>query len=366
MLRGSIAMRLVAAFLAVSLLPIGVLAYLSWKESRHPAAAHVEEGETAAAESGGEDVLGVEIATVELVVAGAALALSILMALYVSRTLVRPIRELERAMSRVEAGELDAEARVMSNDEVGRLAHSFNRMVDGLRRAAFIRDLFGQYVTPELAEAAIEHRGQLDGQLVTCSVLFADIRDFTGITETVPASGLIEMLNRYFGRMSAVVVEEGGLVNKFGGDSLLAVFGTPLNPAADHARRAVRAALRIEEELAAFNQEQEQTYLPEIMIGVGVATGDVVAGNVGSKQKLEYTVIGDAVNLAARLQAMTKEIQRSILANAEAARGAAAVAEFQPVGDVTVRGKARPVQALAVQAVSATAEASPKNIVTSG
>jgi adenylate cyclase len=207
-----------------------VLALLSSQESRGKTDVHVEEAGGEAAEATGDELFGVPIATVELGVAGAGLALSVFMAFYIARTLVRPIRELEHAMGRVEAGELDAKATRMSNDEIGRLAGSFNQMVDGLRRESFIRDLFGQYVTPELAEAAIERRGQLDGQLVTCTVLFADIRDFTGISETVPASGLIEMLNRYFDRMSAIVVEEGGLVNKFGGDSLLAVFGTPLNP----------------------------------------------------------------------------------------------------------------------------------------
>ena len=342
-------MRLLVSFLAVSSLPIGALAFLSWKEESGDSSAHVEEGGRVALEEGGEEILGVPIATVELGLAVVALVLSVVMALYIARTLVRPIRELERSMSMVEAGDLDAEAALMSDDEIGRLAQSFNRMVGGLRREAFVRDLFGQYVTPELADAAIERRGQLDGQLVTCTVLFADIRDFTGITETVPASGLIEMLNRYFDRMSAVVVDHGGLVNKFGGDSLLAVFGTPLIPAADHAGRAVRAALMIEAELADFNREQEGAYLPEIMIGIGIATGDVVAGNVGGKRKLEYTVIGDAVNVAARLQALTKELGRSVLANGEAARGATGVATFHEVGSVDVRGKARPVKALAVE-----------------
>ena len=122
-------------------------------------------------------------------------------------------------------------------------------MVEGLRREALVRDLFGQYVTPELAGRRSSGASQLDGELVTCTVLFADIRDFTGISEALPATRLIRMLNEYFARMSAVVVEERGFVNKFGGDSLLAVFGTPLNPDPDHAvvwcaRRAADASGR--------------------------------------------------------------------------------------------------------------------------
>jgi adenylate cyclase len=339
--------RLLAAFLVVSILPIGILGYLSWREEGQPT------GETVAAEeqhgAEGDEILGIPIATVELGVAGVSLALSLFMALFVARKLVRPIRSLEESMRRVQAGDLDVTASVTTGDEIGELATSFNSMVEGLRREALVRDLFGQYVTPELAEAAIERRGQLDGELVTCTVLFADIRDFTGISETLPATRLIKILNEYFARMSAVVVEERGFVNKFGGDSLLAVFGTPLNPDPDHASCGIHAALRMREVLAEFNREQHDAWLPQIMIGIGIATGDVVAGNVGSETKLEYTVIGDAVNVASRLQAMTKELDTPILANGETARAAAEVAHFERVAEVSVRGKARSVDVFSVE-----------------
>lgn len=354
-LRSRIVTRLLAAFLIVSLLPISILGYLSWREGRDASPGHAEtpaslEGEerTTADEGDEERLFGLPIATVELVVAGASLALSIAMALYLARTLVRPLRRLQASMHRVEQGELDISTPVSSTDEVGQLAGSFNRMVEGLRREALVRDLFGQYVTPQLAEAAIRRRGQLDGELVTATVLFADIRDFTGMSETLPASRLIKVLNDYFARMSAVVIEEDGFVNKFGGDSLLAVFGTPLNPSADHSIRAVRTALRMRTTLAQFNREQEEAWLPQIMIGIGVATGDVVAGNVGSERKLEYTVIGDAVNVASRLQAMTRELDKSLLIDGETAREAAEIATLVPVGEISVRGKRRTVQVFAV------------------
>jgi len=346
--RRSIAVRLLVAFLLVSLLPIGILATLSLRETRDEGVAevHSEEGE---AEGGGrEELLGLPTSAIELGVAGASLALSVLAALYVARTIVRPLRQLEGSMRRVEDGDLTARAEMRADDEIGELAGAFNRMVVGLEREALIRDLFGQYVTPELAEAAIEHRGHLDGELVTSTVLFADIRDFTGVTEAVPASTLIEMLNRYFMKMATVVVDEGGLVNKYGGDSLLAVFGSPLNPSRDHAEQAVRTGVAMLDALADFNRDQASALLPEIKIGIGIATGDVVAGNVGSEAKLEYTVIGDAVNVAARLQAMTREVGEPILASAETARRAGAAAVFVPVGDVAVRGKSRPVSVVKV------------------
>jgi len=351
--RRSIAIRLLVAFLIVSLLPIGILATLSFRETRDEAAAelHSDEGEPR------EKLLGIPTAVIELGVAGASLGLSVLAALYVARTIVRPLRQLEGSMRRVEDGDLSERAVMRSDDEIGELAGAFNRMVVGLEREAMIRDLFGQYVTPELAEAAIEHRGRLDGELVTSTVLFADIRDFTGVTEAVPASTLIEMLNRYFMRMAKVVVDEGGLVNKYGGDSLLAVFGSPLTPSDEHAAQAVRAAVAMLAALDEFNREQAGELLPEIMIGVGIATGDVVAGNIGGEAKLEYTVIGDAVNVAARLQAMTKEVGEPILASAETARRAGSAADFTAVGDVAVRGKSRPVAVLKVERSETPAEA---------
>lgn len=348
-----IVLRLLAAFVGVSLLPISVLALLSWQESRAGDAhseqeAHVEGREAEASSEPMEELFGMPITSIELGVAGVSLMLSILMAMYVARTIVRPIRELESSMTKVEAGDFETRAPVRSQDELGRLAESFNRMVKGVRREAVIRDLFGQYVTPELAKQAIEHQGKLDGQLVTCTILFSDIRDFTGVSEELPASSLVDMLNRYFSTMSSTIAENGGLVNKFGGDSVLAVFGTPLNPNPDHAAHAVRAALGMVKALAEFNREQAKSWLPEIMIGIGIATGDVVAGNVGSKKKLEYTVIGDAVNVASRLQTMTKEAGHTVLASAETVRAAADAALFIEIGEVEVRGRSKKARVFSV------------------
>ena len=352
--RNSVVVRLLLAFLVVSLLPIGVFAALSFEESREPAAQVHTEGEAGAVEKSDEkELFGLSIAAIELGVAAPSFGLAILMALYLGRTFVRPLHALEGAVRRVRDGDFSARAPVASMDEIGELAASFNQMVVALEREALIRDLFGQYVTPELAAAAIEHRGHLDGQLVTSTVLFADIRDFTGVTEAVPASTLIEMLNRYFLRMSKVVVDEGGLVNKYGGDSLLAVFGSPLNPSENHAEQALRAGVRMLDALTAFNIEQNKELLPEIMIGIGIATGDVVAGNIGGEAKIEYTVVGDAVNVAARLQTLTKELGESMLATSETARRAGDAFHFTLVGDVDVRGKIRSVSVVRVSPIVA-------------
>jgi adenylate cyclase len=348
--RSSIVIRLVAAFLIVSLLPIGVLAALSFQEAAaEQEAGHQEAGETSEAGAAGETLAGVPIATIELGVAAVSLVLSIAAAVYIGRTIVRPVRSLETSMHRVEAGDLGTTAAVERDDEIGHLATSFNRMVGGLRREAMVRDLFGQYVSPEVARLAIEQQGRLEGQVINCTVLFVDIRRFTALAEVLPPARLIGTLNRYFERMLRAIEAEGGIVNKFGGDSLLAVFGSPLNPSTDHAERALRAALRMRTALIEFNREQIEAEMPELHVGFGIATGEVVAGNVGSTRKVEYTVIGDPVNLAARLQELTRELGAEILVSAETARMAPAAARLSSLGELDVRGRADRVEVYAAE-----------------
>jgi len=367
--RSSILVRLLAAFVVVSFIPIGVLAALSLQEAAGEPDVHVEGAESTESVEGAETaaapaspghgtLFGVPIEYVELVVAGASVLLSVGAAVYVGRTIIRPIRSLEASMHRVETGDLDAEAEVTSDDEIGHLAAAFNRMTGGLRREAMVRDLFGQYVSPEVARMAIERHGELEGEIVECTVLFVDIRRFTALAEVLPPARLIGTLNRYFERMLVEVEAEGGIVNKFGGDSLLAVFGSPLNPMADHAQRAVRAALRMREALGEFNREQAASELPQLRVGFGLATGELVAGNVGSSRKLEYTVIGDPVNLAARLQELTTSLGAEILVSDRTAELATGVATFRSLGEVEVRGRAEHVEVFAVEG-STTSAADP-------
>jgi adenylate cyclase len=348
-LRSTIVTRLVAAFLLVSLLPIGIFAYLSVRESSAPATE-----EEAHPEGSHDEILGIRIAHLEAGMAGASLVLAVSVALVLGRSLVRPLRALEQAMHEVERGDLDVRAHTNgSDDEIAHLARSFNSMIEGLERERLVRDLFGQYVSPEVAQLAIERKGRLDGEVVEATVLFVDIRDFTSLAETLPPSLLIRTLNGFFAAASAAVAHDGGIVNKFGGDSLLAVFGTPLNPAPDHAGRAVRAALAILRGVARLNADRDEDDTSELRVGIGIATGEVVAGNVGGEDKVEYTVIGDAVNTSSRLQTLTKEIGETILVSDETARAAAGVASFRTVGDVTLRGKRAPVHACTVAAEEA-------------
>jgi adenylate cyclase len=362
--RSSIVVRLLIAFVLVSLIPIVVLAALSLREAAADPGAH-DEGGAAGTGLAGEPseatdhgtISGVPIEFVELGVAGASLLLAAVAGVYVGLRIIRPLRSLEASMAMVEGGDLNAVAAVTSDDEIGRLASAFNRMVDGLKREALVRDLFSQYVSPEVARMAIAQEGGLEGQVIECTVLFVDIRRFTGLAEVLPPARLIGTLNRYFERMLVVVESEGGIVNKFGGDSLLAVFGSPLNPYPDHAERAVRAALGMRVALAEFNRDQVDAEMPELRVGFGLATGELVAGNVGSHRKLEYTVIGDPVNLAARLQELTPDLGADILMSADTARRAGSVVRLRSLGEIEIRGRAEGVEVFSADATGATEHA---------
>lgn len=276
--------------------------------------------------------------------------ISVGLAVFVTRSINQPVMALKEKMIEVGKQNFEVQVPVNTTDELGYLSEGFNQMVSGLKRGEMLRNLLNLYVSPEVARQALESGAQLGGQSVKCSVLFSDIRDFTGLSERLEPQMLINLLNRYMTAMIRAIVQHGGMVNKFGGDSLLAVFGTPINPAPDHAARAIQAGLEMQRALQAFNLEQAQNDGPQLRIGIGAACGLAVAGNVGGKERLEYTVIGDTVNLASRLQSLTKDIGHEFLINEEAYQQAGAALSLQALAipGVQVRGKNTPLTVYAI------------------
>jgi len=278
---------------------------------------------------------------VQLFILAVGLVAGVITAVLVARAIVGPLQVLQEAMGRVEKNELNTRIVVTTNDELGYLSERFNSMTDGLRQGERLRALFGLYVSSEVAQAAVETGAGLGGELVNCSVLFSDIRDFTTLSEQLPPSRLVELINRYTTAIVSVIVNHGGVVTRFGGDSILAVFGTPLNPMSDHADRAVRTAIEMRQALAAFNQDATVARLPTLEAGIGVASGPVIAGNVGGKERIEYTVMGDAVNLAARLEDRTKDTGFPILVSDKTYQALNEVPAVgaRPLTDVQIKGK---------------------------
>jgi adenylate cyclase len=225
--------------------------------------------------------------------------------LQVVQSITEPIEQLRAVAARVGLGDLQARVPVVSVDEIGSLARSFNAMVAGLRERQHIRDTFGVYVDPDVVEHVLAHGPALsEGDEVEITALFLDVRGFTGFSESHSAREVVGMLNRLFDLVVPIITGHGGHVDKFIGDGLLAVFGTP-RPLADHAGQAVTAAL----EIAAATRDRPG----EPDIGIGLNSGAVVAGNLGGGGRFDFSVIGDVVNVAARVESATRQTGDTLL-----------------------------------------------------
>ena len=240
-----------------------------------------------------------------LVAIGVAFTISFELTLLLLRSVLGPLQDLRRGTRRVAEGDYSVRVPVLGSDETGQLAGSFNQMVAGLQEREQLREAFGAFVDPVLADRVLAEGTILSGEEVEVSVLFLDIRSFTAFAEQASAREVVDRLNGFFERVVPVLARHGGHANKFIGDGLLGVFGAP-DRLPDHADRAVRAALAI----AALVRE---TYGDDLRIGIGVNSGPVVAGTIGGGGRVEFTVIGDPVNTAARVEQVTRETGDDIL-----------------------------------------------------
>jgi class 3 adenylate cyclase len=273
-----------------------------------------------------------------------AFTLSFELTLLVTRSVVAPVRELVAATERVMEGDLSTRVPVSSGDEMGELASGFNKMLTGLEERERLRNAFGSYVDPDVAERVLAEGAALEGEGVEVTVFFVDICDFTSRAERSTPRETVAFLNEYFGLIVPILRGHGGFVNKFMGDGLLGVFGAPAR-LEDHATRAVRAACAIAEAV-------DERYGDDISIGIGIDTGDVSAGSVGGGGRLEFTVIGDAVNVAARVERATRELGDRILAtDSTCALVDESAVSLEPRGHVRLRGVSEPVRVYAVSGV---------------
>jgi adenylate cyclase len=262
---------------------------------------------------------------------------------------VRPVRRLVLGTSAVERGALDTIIPITSRDEIGSLTRSFNSMVGELRAKARIRDTFGKYVDPRIVAGLLDRPEVTDakGSRREMTILFCDMRGFTAFSEGMTPAALVNVLNRYMTVMSEPVRHNNGIIDKYIGDGIMAFWGPPFSSAEEHPGLACLAALDQLATLAAFRAElPELTGLrrgfPEIDIRIGIATGDVVVGNIGSEQTRNYTVIGDTVNLASRLEGANKSYGTRALINETTNRFGASLVETREIDQVLVVGKTEP------------------------
>jgi adenylate cyclase len=258
-------------------------------------------------------------------------------ALLASRV-TRPVARLVEGAARIEQGDYTRPVEVAQRDELGVLADSFNRMTVGLAERDRVRNLLGMVVSPAVAEELLSKKIELGGEERLVSVLFTDVRNFTSLSERTSPQELVSLLNTYLTRVSDIVEAHEGVVDKYIGDAVMAVFGAPLSHP-DDALRAVRTATAMAASVDAINGELGLEGDARVGMGVGVSTGVVVAGNMGSLTRLNYTVIGDSVNVASRLEGLTKQYGVAVIVG-KATRNACAEMAFRELDRVRVKGRA--------------------------
>jgi class 3 adenylate cyclase len=280
---------------------------------------------------------------------GLALALGAVMAAIIAVGLVRPLRRLLRGTVEVQQGALDTEVPVTSHDEVGELTAGFNAMVRELKAKARIRETFGRYVDPRIVESLIDRPDRLagTGDRREMTVFFCDMKGFTRLSEGMTPAGMVRVVNRYLSLMSEPVRRNRGIIDKYIGDAIMAFWGPPFTPAQDQARLACAAGLEQLAELPGFRAELPEITglrrgIPAIDMRIGVATGEVVVGNIGSDVAMSYTVMGDTANFASRLEGANKVYGTRFLVSARTAETAAEAMAFREIDLLVVEGKQEP------------------------
>lgn len=258
-------------------------------------------------------------------------------AYYISRSLLLPLRTLSSAMTKVAGGDLSLRVPVTSNDEVGELTGQFNTMIEGLRERERIRETFGRYVDESVASTILHREGQgvLAGETREATILFTDIAGFTTIAEYLAPDRLVTALNEYLETVLGPIQAHGGVVNTFIGDGLFASFNMPLI-CENHGAAAVRAAIDIQRAVG------NRTFGSEgvaFATRIGISTGNVIGGSVGAGQRMSFTLLGDTVNLASRLEELNKQHGTRILVSESTCTACNDEFKFDALGTVAVRGR---------------------------
>lgn len=238
-------------------------------------------------------------------ITGIVLSAALFFIILFSTTLTRPLEVLVETTKEVAKGNFDARAHIATKDEVGELAQAFDKMVDGLKERDKVKSLFNKFHGTGVANKLITGEMKLGGEQREATVFFSDIRSFTSFSEKVTPQEVVDMLNEYFKVMVSIINKNKGVVDKFIGDAIMAIYGAPLE-LKDGAYQCVKTAVEMRTKLEKLNDKWKAEKKPQIQVGYGINTGDAIVGNIGSERRMEYTAIGDMVNTAARIEGETE------------------------------------------------------------
>jgi class 3 adenylate cyclase len=287
--------------------------------------------------------------TISAILTGLAAILGLMFSLFISTGITTPVRRLLDGTRAVEAGRLDGSIDVTTRDEIGQLTAAFNNMVEQLRHKERLRETFGRYVDPRVVEGLIDPKSltSSDGERRVMTVLFCDMKGFTGLSEGMTPKGLVKVMNHYLSTMSGPIRSHRGIIDKYIGDAIMAYWGPPFTENDEQARLACLAAVEMAHRGVALRTE-----LPELLgvrtipsdctIRIGIATGEVLVGSIGSEFMMSYTVMGDAVNLASRLEGANKIYGSSSLASEPTIKAAGDAVAFREIDRLIVVGQSHP------------------------
>ena len=286
---------------------------------------------------------------ITVIVTAIAAILGLLFAGLVGAGITRPVRLLLQGTREVEAGQLDRSIDVVTRDEIGQLTAAFNRMVGQLRHKEQIRRTFGRYIDPRVVEGLINQSAAAatEGQRRVMTVMFCDMKGFTGLSEGMTPQGLVKVMNRYLSTMSEPIRAQQGIIDKYIGDAIMAYWGPPFTDEADEARLACLAAIDMMDRIGGLRKELPEllgvrTIPTECDLRIGIATGEALVGSIGSEFMMSFTVMGDTVNLASRLESANKFYGTRCLVSQATIAAAAQAVEAREIDRLVVAGQTRP------------------------
>ncbi|NIP22540.1 MAG: adenylate/guanylate cyclase domain-containing protein [Phycisphaerae bacterium] len=322
---GTVLRKMAIAFFAVTVIPVTIVFLRIYLFPHH---AHFEL---------------LDSTQIEKIYLSGVVFLSIIAFIFVGKNFARPLNLLEQSMHRIGRGELQARTPVLTDDELGRLTVGFNSMAEKLENQADIGETFGKFLPDSIVPTVLKDKGVVRPQLREATILFSDIEGFTTICESLKPDEIVAMLNEYFTLVAEPIREFRGVITQFQGDAVLASFNLPVEDKS-HAANAVNAAIKVQKLISTHKFVDG---VP-LKTRIGLHTGPVVGGTVGDGVRLGYTVHGDTVNVAARLEQMNKECNSSVLVSERTVMMAGSDFNFKEVGQVLLRGRKEPVRAFEV------------------
>ncbi len=271
-------------------------------------------------------------------IAADSLSICLILAYFVSKSISDPLFHIKNAIKEVEKGNLDAQVEIVSNDELGDVAEGFNLMIKSMKESQSIKESFGKYVSEEIRDEIIAGKTSLDGEMKRVTLLFSDLRNFTVLVEKNHPKHVVTIINQYFNEMTQAIKKHKGLILQYVGDEIEAVFGAPIG-FDDHPDMAVKAALEMRRRLDMLNMRLEQQGFEPLAHGIGIHSGAVLAGNIGSEDRMSYALVGDTVNSASRIEGLTKKYKCDIIISQTTFNLLTESYDTEQLAQVKVKGK---------------------------